>query len=69
MRARDIVGKRVVRVLQQRVSDGRGGWFVDFQGIELEDGTHLQVRTVETETGEYGHRATTFRRPPAAESA
>lgn len=58
MRSKDVEGKRIVRVVQQRTSDGDGcrhRMYQDLIAIVLDDGTELYVVTVETETGEYGH--------------
>lgn len=55
MKVRDVVGKRIVAIRQERVATGRGkGWCWDVQAIELEDGTVLILDTVETEF-EYCH--------------
>lgn len=55
MRSRDVVGKRIVKVHQQRVNDGRGGTVWDLDSLELEDGTRLIPMTIETE-GDYCHK-------------
>lgn len=50
MRARDIVGKRVKKVVQFRTRSEpcREGYWV-IQHIEFEDGTRLEFMTIETE--------------------
>jgi hypothetical protein len=50
MKARDIVGKRVVAVSQVRRSAGRSRPpFVDLRHLEFEDGTRLAFHVVETD--------------------
>lgn len=54
MKARDAVGKRIVRIEQRRMT-GNAGVFYDVSFIELEDGTRLYPRAEELEGGaEYG---------------
>jgi len=53
MNTKDAVGKRILRIEQSRVGDGRGGTHWDVSAIVLENGTRLIPRTVETEHGEY----------------
>lgn len=55
MRSRDIVGKRIVKVEQTRVDDGRGHMIWDVEAFVFEDGTRLIPMTVETEA-DYLHR-------------
>lgn len=61
MRARDVVGKRIVRVAQSRMWNDNGGGFVwNVDHLELEDGTLVWATTVETE-GEYLHEFTALK--------
>jgi len=51
MRARDVIGKRIVAVRQQRVWNDHLGQFIDdLAAIELEGGREIRVLAVETET-------------------
>ena len=51
MRARDVIGKRIVAVRQQRVwNDHLGQFTYDLAAIELEGGREIRVLAVETET-------------------
>lgn len=50
MRARGVVGKRIVAIRQRRFfSEFGGDWVVDVQAIILEDGTELRPLVVPVE--------------------
>lgn len=50
MRARDVVGRRVVAVEQQRVWDqGTGGWVVHVHALVLDNGARLAPVVLELE--------------------
>lgn len=55
MRSRGVVGKRIVRIRQERTWDERiGEFYWNIQSLELEDGTRLQFQTREMEDLDYG---------------
>ena len=52
MRARDVVGKRVVRVLQERVWNTHlGMWVGNVTGFVLDNGTVVSLNVVEDDYG------------------
>lgn len=54
MRARDILGRRITKVNQKRMSAGPGrGMYTDLNYIELDDGKRLIFVTIECDDG-YG---------------
>ena len=55
MKTRGIVGKRIVRIHQERGATGRGDSVTNVTAIELEGGAMLIPRTFETERGDYWH--------------
>ena len=61
MRARDVVGKRIVAIEQQRTSDQCGRAFAHLDTLVLEDGTRITFSVVEL-PGDYAIEATA-RRP------
>lgn len=62
MRSRGGVEKRIAKIRQVRVHDGRTGFFYDVAAIVLEDGTSLVPVTRETEWGEYGNEILVVRK-------
>jgi hypothetical protein len=60
MRARDIVGKKVKRVVQQRTHDSLGNPLWELQGIEFENGTYLHLSVAE-QLGDYAVTAHVYR--------
>lgn len=64
MKSRDVIGKRIVAVHQERATDA--SWktpYYHLRAIELEDGTRITFLVVETAEGDgYGLQATARRR-------
>lgn len=54
MKARNVIGKKIVAVNQERVFDARTKkWFFNVRSIQLDDGTRLIPLTVELDD-DYG---------------
>jgi hypothetical protein len=55
VKTRGVIGKRIVEVVQERIAATRlYPAYTHVYALVLEDGTRLEPRTVETDTGEYG---------------
>lgn len=63
MKARDIVGRKVVRIEQTRIETNTG-WEYDLTGIVLDNGTRIGLRVHETPEGaDYVIKATAYKHP------
>jgi chorismate mutase len=53
MKSKDVVGRKIVKVIQKRRSDGRGNMITDVAGFKLDNGRVIYLAVVETDVFEY----------------
>lgn len=57
MNKRDVIGKRIARIVQERDINSANRMYDHLHAIVLEDGTEIRFIVQETDNGEYGLRA------------